>query len=77
MFFQFQLPSSVRSIDVKATGKGFALLQLSYKYNLDTVDATPAFTLKSNLLKSSNEGYMSLEVRTRYEVYLSWKFIVS
>lgn len=64
-FQSVELPSAVRSIDVNATGTGFALLQLSYSYNLDTVGESPAFTLKSNFVETQNEAQLKLEVVSR------------
>lgn len=61
-----ELPSSVRSIAVAANGKGFALLQLSYRYNLDSAEASPAFTLKSEVKNTLSEGQLKLEVCSRY-----------
>lgn len=37
----------MKSIHVDATGKGFALLDLAYRFNINAPDAKPAFSLKS------------------------------
>jgi len=63
----FELPSSVRSIDVSATGKGFALLQLSYRYNLNDTDAAPSFALRTVTGEKSNPAYINLDVCTTYK----------
>lgn len=65
MFSQMQLPSTVRTIDVNANGKGFALLQLSYRYHLNNSDATAAFKLKPRRTEKSSDVHLNLEVCVR------------
>lgn len=57
-----ELPSTVRAINVTASGHGFALLQLSYHYHTNVVEKDPSFKLKSKILDNSNEAYLKLEV---------------
>lgn len=54
----------VRSIRVNATGKGFSLLELAYRYNISTPDKS-AFTLKPKV-KQLNDGHLSLAIATSY-----------
>lgn len=61
-----QLPVNVRQVNVTATGRGFALLQLSYKYNLNVTGAWPRFTLDPQPNKNSHKDYLHLTVCTRY-----------
>lgn len=60
-----QLPKSVRQINVTATGRGFALLQFSYKYNTNVTGAWPRFSLDPQLNKNSNPHYLHLTVCTK------------
>lgn len=60
-----QLPPLVRSIDVSAKGKGFALLQLSYRYHLNNSDAEPSFKVKPRLTEQSSDAHLNLEVCVR------------
>ncbi|KAG4077250.1 hypothetical protein HA402_009879 [Bradysia odoriphaga] len=46
VFQQFQIPSQVRKINVKAYGTGFTLLSLSYKYYVNESAALPRFTIE-------------------------------
>lgn len=61
----FQLPKTVRQLNVTATGNGFALLQVSYKYNVNVTGAWPRFTLDPQPNKNSNPDYLHLTVCTR------------
>ncbi|KAJ6646228.1 CD109 antigen, partial [Pseudolycoriella hygida] len=60
------IPSDVRSIDIKATGSGFALCQLSYKYNLNVTGAWPRFVLDPQVNKNSNADYLHLTICTSF-----------
>lgn len=50
-----QLTPDVRSICINANGKGFALLELGYRYHIDAPEPDPAFSLKSNVKLMSAE----------------------
>lgn len=60
-----KLPSQARTINVTAAGKGFALLEVSYRYNIKDVDPQPAFALK---VKTNQEtsAHLSLEIDAWY-----------
>lgn len=60
-----QLPDTVRLVNITATGRGFALLQLSYRYNLNVTGAWPLFTLDPQPNKNSHQDYLHLTVCTR------------
>lgn len=45
----FELKSAPKSIVVEASGKGVALFQVAYSYNLNEKDADQSFTLKPSL----------------------------
>lgn len=65
IYQSFELPSTIRSIDVTANGHGFALLQLSYSYYINNTVADSSFKLKSTVLDKSNEEHLQLEVCVR------------
>lgn len=61
----YELPSSVRDVNIKANGKGFALVQLSYKYHVNSAGDSPRFNLKPAVDKSSTADHLKLTVCTR------------
>ena len=61
-----ELPSSSRTFEVTATGNGFAILQISYKYNLDKSDKHPRFNLKPTIDSTSNKEFLNLKVCTSF-----------
>ncbi|XP_031630826.1 CD109 antigen-like isoform X2 [Contarinia nasturtii] len=60
------LPNDVRQVNVTATGRGFALLQLTYKYNINVTGAWPRFTLDPQPNKNSHQDYLHLTVCTSF-----------
>ncbi|XP_055295249.1 thioester-containing protein 1 allele R1-like isoform X3 [Sitodiplosis mosellana] len=62
----YDLPNNVRQVNVTASGRGFALLQLSYKYNLNVTGAWPRFTLDPQPNKNSHQDYLHLTVCTSF-----------
>lgn len=60
-----ELPSDARSVHVSASGHGFALFQLSYRYNLNESDLYSAFTLTPKVL-GINAGHLDVEVCSRF-----------
>ncbi|XP_055641122.1 thioester-containing protein 1 allele R1-like isoform X6 [Toxorhynchites rutilus septentrionalis] len=63
---KFELPSSAKNIDVKATGSGFAVFSLSYKYNMNVTGEWPRFVLDPQVNKNSNQDYLHLSVCTSF-----------
>lgn len=63
--FSLQLPNNVRAVNISATGRGFALLELSWKYNANVTGAWPRFTLDPQPNKNSHSDYLHLTVCTR------------
>lgn len=53
-------------MNISATGSGFALLQVSYKYNTNVTGAWPRFTLDPQPNKNSNPDYLHLTVCTSF-----------
>lgn len=60
----FDLPSNTESVYLSASGHGFALFQLSYRYNLRSNDIYPTFTLKARVLETTR-GHLNVEVCSR------------
>lgn len=52
-------------MDIKANGKGFSLLEVAYRYNINIPEKEAAFSLKPNL-KLLNEDHFNLEIIARY-----------
>ncbi|XP_053692791.1 thioester-containing protein 1 allele R1-like isoform X3 [Sabethes cyaneus] len=63
---KFELPSNARKIDIKATGRGFAIVSLSYKYNMNVTGEWPRFVLDPQVNKNSNPDYLHLSVCTSF-----------
>lgn len=57
-----ELPSTVRAINISASGHGFALFQLSYTYHTNKIEADPSFILKPQVLNNSNESFLKLQI---------------
>lgn len=65
-----ELPSETKSVHLTATGHGFALFQLSYRYNLNESDVYSAFTLKPTVLETT-AGHLNVEICSRYVSFSS------
>lgn len=61
-----ELPSSVRAVNVTATGSGFAVFQLAYRYNLNVTGAWPKFVVDPQVNRNSNQDFLHLSVCTSY-----------
>lgn len=59
------MSADVENVTVDATGRGFALVEVSYKYNIKDAESDPAFVIKQTS-KLVNAGNMELIVDTRY-----------
>lgn len=58
------LPSDTRSVQVYASGHGFALFQLSYRYNLNVSESHSTFILSSSVHYAMS-GRLKVTVCTR------------
>lgn len=67
MYF-LQLPPKTRLVNVTASGKGFALIQVSYQYNLNVTGAWPLFTLDPQVNKNSNANHLQLSICSGYVI---------
>lgn len=56
-----ELPSDAASVHLTATGHGFALVQLSYRYNVNESDAYAAFTLHPTVGQIT-AGHLSVDI---------------
>lgn len=59
-----ELPSDTKSVHLTASGHGFALFQLSYRYNLNESDVYAAFKLTPKVLETT-AGHLNVEVCSR------------
>uniref|UniRef100_A0A4D5R9R7 TEP1-F n=1 Tax=Scolopendra viridis TaxID=118503 RepID=A0A4D5R9R7_SCOVI len=50
-----QIPGNIREIDISATGKGLGILQVSWSYNILTVQEHPAFDVSTEINTENNE----------------------
>lgn len=60
------LPSDTKSIHLSAKGHGFALFQLSYRYNLNESDVYSTFNLEPTVLETT-AGHLNVQICARYE----------
>ena len=66
ILLKHELPPSSRNFDVSATGTGFAILQLSYKYNLNVTGEWPRFVLEPKVNEDSMKDFLHLTVCTHF-----------
>lgn len=59
-----ELPSNTQTVHLTATGHGFALVQLSYRYNLNESDVYASFTLQPTVNKVT-AGHLSVDICSR------------
>ncbi|XP_031631360.1 CD109 antigen-like [Contarinia nasturtii] len=59
------LPSNTESVQLSASGRGFALFQLSYRYNLNQSDVYEMFTLKPKVIETT-AGHLNVEICSRF-----------
>lgn len=70
---KLELPSETKSVHLTASGKGFALFQLSYRYNLNESDVYTTFTLQPKVLETT-AGHLNVEVCAKF-VHHAFKVI--
>lgn len=59
------LPSNTSSVHLSASGHGFALFQLSYRYNLKNSDIYSTFTLQPKVLETTR-GHINVEICSKF-----------
>ncbi|VVC42395.1 Alpha-2-macroglobulin, thiol-ester bond-forming,Alpha-macroglobulin, receptor-binding,Alpha-2- [Cinara cedri] len=57
-----ELPKSTRTVNITATGTGFAIVKVSYRYNVNVTGAWPLFTLDPQVDKNSDINHMQLSI---------------
>lgn len=60
------MTTDVQNIHINASGKGFALLELNYRYHINAPERNAAFLLKPNV-KLVNAEHMRLDIITAYQ----------
>lgn len=58
-------PPNTKSVKMSASGHGFALVQLSYRYNLKESEVYETFTLKPKVLETT-AGHLNVEICSRF-----------
>lgn len=61
-----ELPSTDRNFEVTATGNGFCILQIAYKYNINKAGDQPRFVLEPTINSDSNKDFLHLTVCTSF-----------
>ena len=61
-----EISSDARHFEVTATGKGFSILQISYRYNLDISGQSPRFILNPVVKSTSNKGFLHISVGAKF-----------
>ncbi|XP_059473013.1 CD109 antigen-like isoform X2 [Neocloeon triangulifer] len=57
-----ELPQTVRDLKIRAQGKGFAIVQVSYSYNVEVTAPWPLFHLDPQLTRDSTPEHLQLSV---------------
>ncbi|XP_075211329.1 CD109 antigen-like isoform X2 [Lycorma delicatula] len=57
-----EVPRKTREIQVNATGTGFAIVQVSYRFNVNVTGAWPLFTLDPQVDKNSDMNHLQLSI---------------
>uniref|UniRef100_A0A2H8TEP0 TEP1-F n=1 Tax=Melanaphis sacchari TaxID=742174 RepID=A0A2H8TEP0_9HEMI len=57
-----ELPKRTRVLNITATGTGFAVIKVSYRYNVNVTGAWPLFSLDPQVDKNSNSNHLQLSV---------------
>ncbi|XP_043275099.1 CD109 antigen-like isoform X2 [Venturia canescens] len=60
------LPRKTRLVNITASGTGFALIQVSSRYNLNVTGAWPLFGLDPQVDKNSNANHLQLSICSRF-----------
>jgi CD109 antigen len=63
---KYEIPSYARGFEVTAKGRGFSILQLSYKYNVNVTGEWPRFIIDAKVHENSNKDFLHLIVCTSF-----------
>lgn len=61
-----ELPRKVKELNITATGNGFAVVQVSYRYNLNVTGAWPLFALDPQVDKNSDANHLQISVCSNF-----------
>jgi CD109 antigen len=61
-----ELPKTVRNVNLKAQGQGLILAQLSYKFNVETTESNPRFSIETTQLDEANSNLIQLKVCAKF-----------
>nr|XP_014289274.1 CD109 antigen-like isoform X3 [Halyomorpha halys] len=61
-----EIPRKVRQINVTATGSGLAVVQVSYRYNVNVTGPWPLFLLDPQVDKNSDKNHLQLSICSRF-----------
>lgn len=61
-----EISSDARNFDLTARGRGFSILQVSYRYNLNVNGEWPRFTIEPKVHSNSNKDFLHLVVCTSF-----------
>uniref|UniRef100_A0A8D8UYD5 TEP1-F n=1 Tax=Cacopsylla melanoneura TaxID=428564 RepID=A0A8D8UYD5_9HEMI len=57
-----ELPKKTRAVNITASGSGFAVVYISYQYNINVTGAWPLFTLDPQVDKNSDSNHLQLSI---------------
>lgn len=63
--FLLKIPTDVKEIKVSASGHGFALFELAYKFHVNEKQVAPQFKITPNIHPANAPGILELQVCTR------------
>jgi CD109 antigen len=63
---KYDLPTTAREVNITANGRGFAILQVSYRYNMNVTGAWPRFVLDPQVNRISTRDFLQLTVCTSF-----------
>lgn len=63
---KFDLPPTARNFDIVALGKGFSILQISYKFNMLSSSTSPRFTLDPKVSIFTDSQRFTLKICTSF-----------
>lgn len=66
LFQVAELPAKSKGIDFTATGKGAALIQVSYQYNVEDKEKTPSFKIETIIAKGAPKSKIIMDICSEY-----------
>lgn len=59
---KFEMPSKARKFSIKAKGRGMAILEIAYRYNLACITEFPRFKINQTVTMKDNNQHLNLQV---------------